>query len=364
MYRSLAIGAGATCLFIGAGVLFADYGNTAAQARARTTAGAPAASPVELPLADPVLRIVWPTPYPRLSRPASDTDYLQATASGNPESGGYGMVRDAGARFHEGLDIRPVARDRKGEPADDVLAALDGRVAYVNSRANGAYGKYIVLEHTPAKGLTLYSLYAHLALPDPRIREGMTVTAGTRLGLMGRTDAKGGFPRERAHLHFEIGFRLSDNFARWYAGRRYPDANSHGNFNGINLAGLDPADFFRFVREHDNAPKTSEFLAWLKSRPVTVVVETPVRGRPNFLSRNPALAADSRAAAGWRIGFTAYGTPIRWEPLAIAPPATRVVLVDGPLAVDARRRGMITTAKRGLHTPGSTLETSLALACD
>lgn len=365
MFRSAVLGAG-VAVTVGAAAFFVTDGASPRASRPVVSARAEAAPAEVVAPADPSVRVVWPTPYPRLTLPLSDTGYLQPTVSGNPASGGFGMVRDGGARFHEGLDIRPVARDRRGEPADDVLAAMDGRIAYVNPRANGAYGKYVVLEHSPAPGLLLYTLYAHLAEPDPRVRAGLAVRAGTRLGLMGRTDAKGGFPRDRAHLHFEIGLRLSNNFARWYAGRRFPDPNLHGDFNGLNLAGLDPAEFFRFVLENGGAPKASAITRWVRERPVSVVVETPGGARtPNFLTRNAALATARPApAVGWRIGFTAYGAPVSWQPLALAPPSARVTLVDGPLAADARRRGLITAAKRGGRAPGSTLETAPELACE
>ncbi len=365
MYRTLALGAGAVAIVVGAGaVLAGDHRPKPKPAAAAT------AVPVTTSLAvtDPVLRFLWPTPYPRLSTAPDDTAYLQATASGNPASGGYGMVRDGGARYHEGVDIRPVARDRRGEPTDGVTAALAGRVTYVNTRANGAYGRYVVMEHHIPGGLLLYTLYAHLAAVDPKLRAGANVAEGTRLGLIGRSDGGGGFPRERAHLHFEIGMRLSDNFNRWYAAKRYPDPNAHDNYNGINLSGLDPADFFRFVRENGGTITASALVRWVKSRPVTVVVEIPAAGKrpPDFIRRNPALIVAGKATAtpaGWRIGFTAYGTPISWEPLTTAPRTARVVLVDGPLANDARRRGMITSvsAKRGHYATGSSLETTLAL---
>lgn len=368
MYRTLAIGAGTAALLIGAGIVLAGQDKAPVPEAAR----APAPEPVKAAVAEPVIKCVWPTPYPRLSTPLDDTSFLQATASGNPASGGYGMVRDAGSRFHEGIDIRPVARDRKGEPADDVVAAFTGRVAYVNTRANGAYGKYVVLEHQAVRGLTLYTLYAHLASVDPLLREGTTINEGTRIGLMGRTDGGGGFPRERAHLHFEIGFRLSENFNRWYASKRYPDPNAHDNFNGINLSGLDPAEFYRRVRENNGRLTADQVRDWVKSTPVSVVVETPATGKrvPSFLRRNPALAGKDvigkPAPAGWRIGFTAYGTPVSWQPLAAAPAATTITLVDGPLAADARRRGLITTisSKRQRYAPGSSLETALALLAD
>lgn len=355
MSRSLWISGSLACLVIGAGFLFA-------QNEPEKTAAPPPPVPVPAKVTVPV---AWPTPYPYFKNNAGPNAFLQATASGKVESGGYGMTREGGAKFHEGVDIRPVApRDRKGEPTDVVNAAMPGRVAYINTRTNGAYGRYIVLEHRIA-GLTLYTLYAHLASTNPALREGATIAAETRLGVMGRSDGHGGFPKERAHLHFEVGLRLSDNFARWYLERRYPDPNQHGNFNGINLAGLDPTEFFAFAREHDKSPEEGAFTRWIQSRPVAVAVEVPARGSPDILRRNPALivgGAPARAPAGWRIGFTAEGVPVRWEPLRQSPGAVRVVMVDNAQSHEARRRGLIVTTKgKNNYGPGSTLKTALEL---
>src|SRR5260370_42532260 len=72
------------------------------------------------------------------------------------EGGRYGFVRDpvetsAGivyTRFHEGIDIRCLQRDERGEPLDEVRAIADGKVVhthFVPGYSN--YGKYIVIEH-------------------------------------------------------------------------------------------------------------------------------------------------------------------------------------------------------------------------
>ena len=56
------------------------------------------------------------------------------------EGGQYGFVRDpietsAGivyTRFHEGIDIKPLRRDARGEPLDEVRAIADGKVVHTN----------------------------------------------------------------------------------------------------------------------------------------------------------------------------------------------------------------------------------------
>jgi murein DD-endopeptidase MepM/ murein hydrolase activator NlpD len=90
----------------------------------------------------------WPTPNRAWEQGKSFGSWVQATVSGDPESGLYGCVRSGGTQFHEGLDIRAVSRDSRGEPTDKITAAMDGVVRHVNSSpGNSNYGRYIVLEH-------------------------------------------------------------------------------------------------------------------------------------------------------------------------------------------------------------------------
>lgn len=361
MSRSLWISGSLACLVIGAGFLFADNDAPAAKPKPAAVAAKPPAP------ATPPVRVVWPTPYPYFENKADDLAYLQATESGVVASGGYGMIRNGGARFHEGIDIRPVSRDRKGEATDPVVAALSGRVVYINTAPNGAYGRYIVLEHAVG-GVTLYTLYGHLASVNPALITGRAIAAGAALGIMGRSNGEGGFPKVRAHLHFEIGLRLSGNFARWYAEQRYPDANKHGEYNGINLAGLNPAGFFRFARDYRGEMPPEQLARWVRAQPVAVTVETKTRFLPDIVRRNPALVTGGKpyAAPGWRIGFTADGVPVTWQPLATTPPAMKIIMVETSLALEARRRGLITSV-RGKNTgykPGSTLEKALELTLE
>lgn len=345
---------------IGAGFLLAEK----SPAETPVVRPRPAEAKASPKTEDPVVRVVWPTPYPYFKEGADPLRWLQATASGKPESGGYGMIREGGARFHEGVDIRPVApRDRKGEPTDRVVAAMRGTVMHANATPNGAYGRYVVIEHRIG-GLTLYTLYAHLASLDAAVRPGRTLDAGEPVGVMGRSDAKGGFPKERAHLHFEVGLRLSSRFGRWYSGRRYPDPNLHGEFNGINLAGMNPIGFFNFIRANEGAPLTSAVESWVKGNTVTVLADVPAPGLPDILTRNPALVVDGpvRAAPAWRVGFTADGVPVRWQPLKSAPRALTIVAVDGAGSLEARRAGLVVAKGRGSFMPGSKLETALELA--
>src|SRR5947209_7006755 len=97
------------------------------------------------------------------------------------EGGQYGFVRDpeptsAGTvytRFHEGIDIRPLHRDERGKPVDEVRAIADGKVVYTNLVPGYSnYGKYIVIEHRWGAS-PYFSLYGHLSIIDVRTGGGM-----------------------------------------------------------------------------------------------------------------------------------------------------------------------------------------------
>lgn len=275
--------------------------------------------------------IVWPT---TMERPAerAPADFLQPTVSGRTESALFGMVREDGRRFHEGIDIRPVRTNADGEPLDLVLAAMDGQVAYLNTDVNGPYGRYVVLFHAAAE-LPVYSLYAHLAKVEPSLRPGKPLRRGTPIGLMGRTSA-GASPitKDRAHLHFEVGLILSTGFNLWYA--RQPDnrgsPNHHGLYNGQNLIGLDPLPLLRQSRV--------DLLAAVRSQPTALTVGLRTKGTPDFVKRYPALVrGEAAGAAGWYVEFSWQGMPIRWTALAADSPqlpAARWRLLE----IDPRQR--------------------------
>lgn len=256
---------------------------------------------------------VWPTTMPRPKGKALET-FVQPTASGKVESALFGMTRNDGTRFHEGLDIRPLARDGRGEAVDLVKAALAGRVAYVCPTPTGPYGRYVVLEHLTS-GLPAYSLYAHLASVRGDLFVGMGVKAGQPLGVLGRSSGNEPIPRERAHLHFEIGLRLSEGYNSWH-GRQAAlrrERNPHGNFHGWNLVGIDPLPIL--------LGQQRDLLSVIRDTPTALVVAVRTRKVPDFVKRHPSLVVGSAAdAAGWKVEFTWHGLPKRWTPLAVNDP--------------------------------------------
>ncbi|MFP4261543.1 MAG: murein hydrolase activator EnvC family protein [Opitutales bacterium] len=263
----------------------------------------------------PVLGIdlVWPTPNPAFQQGRPIEDFVQPTSSGRVESGLFGCVRNDGAKFHEGLDLFPVKRDRRGEAADSVYAILPGRVAYISHTAgHSSYGRYVVIEHDGERP-AWHSLYAHLASIDTTIKPGARVEAGAVLGVMGRSAAGYRIPRSRAHLHIEVGFRLTNDFQDWFDRQKFGSRNRHGFWNGMNLVGIDPLEFYRAVRSGE----VSRFQEHLRRLPVAGRIRVYTGRVPDFVSRYPALvtrAYEGRTVVAWDIAFTEFGVPKEWTP--------------------------------------------------
>lgn len=256
--------------------------------------------------------LIWPTPNPAFQNGQPIEAYIQPTASGVPESGLFGCVRNSGGRFHEGLDLYPVARDQRGEATDSVYAVLPGRIVHVNKTAGySSYGRYVVVEHDqqiPA----FHTLYAHLASVGEGIQVGARVESGTTLGVMGRS-ASYSIPRTRAHLHFEMGFRLTNDFQGWYDQQKYGSKNRHGMWNGMNLVSINPLDFYESIR----SGKVRNLYEYLKLIPATARIRVQTSKVPDFVKEYPSLVTRSYAGkqlVAWDIAFSEYGVPKEWTP--------------------------------------------------
>ena len=245
--------------------------------------------------------MVPPTPQTNLLKP--DTPgVLQPTGSGRIDSAKFGSTRTVqrgnqlAASFHEGVDIATMERDRRGAALDPVFAVAPGRVAFVNNSAGASnYGKYVVIEHPdPSLGqvtrrdgsqepAVVYTLYAHLASIRLGIRPGREVEAGESLGIIGSTsNTQPPIPLARAHLHWEIGTMLHAHYDT--RAREQKTRNPFGNYNGGNLFGLDPLDFYA-ARVRDPGLTMATYLA-----SVPPAAEVALRGRtPDYFRRYPAL---------------------------------------------------------------------------
>lgn len=235
-------------------------------------------------------------------------------------AGRYGLVRDQKrtaqgvffTKFHEGIDIRPVKRDAAGNPLDDVFAIADGKVAYVStSPTRSNYGNYIVIEHERGYG-PFYSLYAHLK--SSMVETGQPVKARQRIGRLGFTGE--GINQERAHVHVEVALMLSGRFAQWH-GVHFTTPNWHGNFNGLNLAGIDVAGLLHSHRENP-AITLPEFIG---RDAAYFTVAVPNRGQPELLKRYPWLGRQMEKAQdnpSWEMTFNSVGVPLSIAPSARA----------------------------------------------
>lgn len=240
-------------------------------------------------------------------------------------SGTFGCVRSDGNQMHEGLDIRAISRDKRGEPADPVLASADGTVVYLNPRVSASnYGKYAVVRHH-IEGLEVYTLYAHLSEFAPGLKAGQPVKAGQALATMGRTsNTRERISLERAHVHFEINLFVNERFSAWYKKEHPKDPDDHGMWNGVNMLGLDPR--LVLLEQQAQGPKFS-LLKFIQSRPelCRVLVRDAAfpypRRYPMLVRPNPV--ADKEGIAGYEIAFDFNAVPIALTPRAASEMKSR-----------------------------------------
>ena len=305
--------------------------------------------------------LVWPTPNRAFLEGRPLDAFVQPTASGRIESALYGCTRNGGSRFHEGIDLAPVERNSRGEAVDPVYAVSPGSVAYTNRVAgHSSYGRYVVLRHRVGE-LEYYTLYAHLASVDDRIITGRPVEAGSVLGVMGRSAAGTSIPRHRAHLHFEIGFQLSEDFPAWFASNNPGATNHHGAWSGLNLVGVDPLDYFQSVL----SGRATGMVSYLRLQPLALELRYYTRETPDFLRRSPGLIVGQIPAEGvaaWDISFNRYGVPIRWIPrggeLAPRPAGTvGVIRVDPEEIGQGRCRELIERTADGWKLGSTVIDT-------
>jgi len=260
----------------------------------------------------------FPTANQALATPGQEEAFAVGTPGKPWTTGMFGCVRGQGRQFHEGLDIRCLKRDPHGEPADPIMATAAGVVVYSSDKPGlSNYGRYVVLQHM-VEGLAVFSLYAHLREVRADLRPGLPVRAGEIIGTMGRSTNSGTpISKERAHLHFEIGLRISDRFASWHRQNAPEQRNDHGEWNGQNLLGLDPA---QVLREQAALGRRFSLLRLLQTQAElcrVLVRQTnfswPRRYAP-LVARN--LRADKEGIAGYELVLNYVGVPFQLIPRA------------------------------------------------
>jgi murein DD-endopeptidase MepM/ murein hydrolase activator NlpD len=259
-----------------------------------------------------------PTINHALFEPGGEERFLVGTVGKPYTSGRFGCVRSDGHQLHEGLDIKCVQRDRHGEPIDHVTAAADGTVVYFNSKpALSNYGKYVVLRHR-LEGLEIYTLYAHLSEIRSDLHVGATVKQGEMIAIMGHTaNTHQGITKDRAHVHFEIDLLVNERFPAWYH-KTFPDQrNDHGEWNGLNLLGLDAR---LILLNQASAGPTFSLLHFIHDQAELCRVLVRNASFPwlhrytSLLQRNPA--AEREGAAAYEISLNYNGVPFRLIPRA------------------------------------------------
>ena len=249
--------------------------------------------------------------------------------------------------MHEGIDIASIERDQNNEPTDPVRAVINGVVVHVNRNiAASNFGKYVVISHN-LDGFNFYSLYAHLNKIDQSIQIGVPLDGGKKLGVLGRTaNTREKIESWRAHLHFEIGVQVNSKFKAWFPTWYKDGINHHGNWSGLNLLGLDPADIL--IKDQS---KKIDFVERLTSEPLLCRVRI-YRKKIDYFERYKQLCVNVKIAeepTAWDISLNFSGVPFRAEAIYEAnnkPQANYTVLdVDENVYNQHRCSGLL--FKRG-----------------
>ena len=287
----------------------------------------------------------FPTANHYLYTPGAELKFFAPTEPDKPwTSGSFGCVRDYGHRMHEGLDIRHLQTDRRGEPTDPVMATADGTVMYISTRPSlSNYGNYIVIRNV-IQGIEIYSLYAHLSAVQPGLRPGQSVKAGEVIATMGRTSNAETIGRWRAHVHFELNVLVNDNFASWWRQASPNERNDHGEWNGQNLNGLD----VRQILLQEQSGKF-DLLNFLTGQTELCKVLVRATNFP-YLKRYPMLVlpnpvAQQQGVAGYEVALNFNGVAFQLMPLAASEIKSRakfqLLSVNGPEAMANPCRALV-----------------------
>ena len=261
------------------------------------------------------------------------------------EAGQFGFVRNprrlgnriAFTRFHEGVDVKPLQRDARGDPLDEVRAILAGAVVYVTATASQSnYGRYVVVRHDWGEG-PFFSLYAHLS--EATVTVGQRLNAGEKLGRMGYTGR--GINQQRAHVHVELNLSLSSRFDDWHA-TYFRSPNHHGVYNGLNLLGLDLQRLYLAHRENPSL-SVAQFVRSSEAHfEITVPGDAPmeVAKRYQWLGDGSLLAV---VPPSWQVRCTRWGLPVSVKPGAKVVTQPEVTWIkDDAIPHLYNTRGLIT----------------------
>ena len=318
---------------------------------------APVVAPEEIKPAVPVsagpavvpMQLVLPTKNDGLVRGELSAFYMfvdrnfEKEQTTTWEGGQYGFVRGpvrAGdnvvlMHFHEGVDIAPVKRDEKGEPMDEVCSISQGEVVHVSDSPGASnYGRYVVIRHDWGQG-PFYSLYAHLS--KIMAKEGDKVEAGTAFAIMGHTGE--GIDRRRAHTHLELNMMLNSRFGDWHDGNFKGAPNRHGNYNGLNLSGLDITGLYLALQKHPALTVAD----YIKTTECMWKVLVPRKGDVELVKDYPWIGENlEQPSPSWEISFGGGGLPLQIKPGTEAVTSPKVIWVkDEGIPVSYHTRGCV-----------------------
>ena len=135
---------------------------------------------------------------------------------------------------------------------------------------------------------------------------------------MGRTsNTRERISKERAHVHFELNFLLNDRFAIWQKATHPTERNDHGEWNGLNLLGIDPRAILMAQQAQKDKFSLLNFV-----RQQTELCRVMIRGGsfpwvkryPQLLVPNPR--ADREGVVGYEVMLNFNGLPYRLTPRA------------------------------------------------
>jgi murein DD-endopeptidase MepM/ murein hydrolase activator NlpD len=239
------------------------------------------------------------------------------------QGGTFGYVRSPLAwqggtvftQFHEGIDIAPVSREAGGIASDEVRAISEGTVVLCETRGQTLYGNQVILKHKWGYD-TVFSRYAHLS--SVSVVNGETIKRGQTLGIMGYTG--GALTLQRAHLHLEVALMLQETMDLSWLPKHASDVRYHP----ANMKGVDATALFLAHRKRPELILPEYFSSLKPYFAVAIKADSPV----NLLIRHKWLSDGRQEATGWRISFTEWGLPLRFEPLDQPPNKPVVVWVQ------------------------------------
>jgi len=168
------------------------------------------------------------------------------------------------------------------------------------------------------------------------------VKQGQVIATLGRsTNTREGISKERAHLHFEINFVLSDRYPQWHQRFLTGQRNDHGLWNGQNLAAIDPAGVL-LAQAREGASFSLVKLLRQRKELCRVFVRDSnfslLRRYAPLIKRNPV--ADREGAVGYEISLDFNGAPIEMVPRAPSEVKSnqRIRLISVNSAEAARHR--------------------------